>query len=150
MNTEGERLLYGLHRQGQDKVTYFLLAAAGASVAFALTQTKTAVLAYPHALVGLALVAWALSLLRGLQYIWQSDSILQGNMELLKIQSGRHKDLGANLENIEWGSDTLGKVLEKSSGRAQRFSRGQFGWLVTGAGFYVAWHVYEMYLRATS
>lgn len=148
MNTDAERFLFGIHRQGQEKVTYFLLAAAGASVAFALTQTKTAVLSYPHGLVGVALAAWAMSLLSGLKHVWQSDTVLLGNIELLRIQSGRHKDIGSNPVDVEWGSNTLREVLETASERGQRHSRAQFRWLVIGAGFYIAWHVYEMYLRS--
>lgn len=147
MNTESERLIYGLHRQGQDKVTYFLLAAAGASIAFGLSQTRADTLAWPHVLLGLALIAWAWSILQGLRHIWQTDSILQGNMELIRIQTGRHPDLGANPQNIAWGSGTLGEVLEKSSARSQRYARQQFAGLAVGAGFYICWHVLEMYLR---
>jgi hypothetical protein len=53
--------IYKATREGQDKYTYFLLAAAGAAVAFAVTQSQTATLTWSKVPLALAVLSWAFS-----------------------------------------------------------------------------------------
>ena len=65
MGNSSELEIYRQQRQGQDKYVYFLLAAAGASIAFALNQTKGLALAGSQWSLGVSVACWALSFLTG-------------------------------------------------------------------------------------
>ncbi|MGL5610577.1 MAG: hypothetical protein ACRDDN_21150, partial [Aeromonas veronii] len=66
MSGENEVELIKMYKAAQEKYIYFLMAAAGSGIGFAIVQTKVEKLAYHHALWGLSVVLWALSFLCGL------------------------------------------------------------------------------------
>lgn len=61
--------IYKATREGQDKYTYFLLAAAGAAIAFAVTQSQTATLTWSKIPLALAVLSWAFSFYAGCHQI---------------------------------------------------------------------------------
>lgn len=61
MTDSGITELYRAHRTAQDKYTYFILAAAGAAIAFALNQTHDATLSWFKLPLGAAVLCWGLS-----------------------------------------------------------------------------------------
>ena len=74
--------IYKAAREGQDKYTYFLLAAAGAAIAFSVTQSQNAFLTWSKLLLALAVLSWALSFYAGCRQIREVASVLQQNYEL--------------------------------------------------------------------
>ena len=60
---EIELEVYRQHRVSQDKYAYFLLAAAGAAIAFSLNQTHSAALSRSHWSLAGAGLCWGLSFL---------------------------------------------------------------------------------------
>lgn len=139
--------IFKLHRAGQDKYAYFLLAAAGAAIAFALSQTKDAALALPQIPLGVAVVAWGASFYAGCQHLHLVDSTLYTNAALIEVQRGTHPLAGNHPQAMQIGSQALSKIINEQSARSRRWALAQFRLLVTGAIFYVVWHVLEMYLR---
>lgn len=140
--------VFKLHRQGQDKMTYFLLAAAGAAIGFALSQTREAGLGQHHAPLGLALLCWGGSFYAGCNQLRLTDSILYSNAEMLKIKRGAHPEVGSHPELIQAASEGVRQAVDKKAGRAQRSGHWQFRLILAGAIFYIGWHILEMYLRA--
>jgi hypothetical protein len=57
--------VYRALRTGQDKYTYFLLAAAGAAIALAVNQTHDAALAWSQLPLLIGVLCWALSFVFG-------------------------------------------------------------------------------------
>ena len=68
-----QKEVYKALRDVQDKYVYFLLTATGAAVAFAVTQTQTAKLAWTQAPLGFALLFWGLSFFCGCRHIQHSE-----------------------------------------------------------------------------
>ena len=148
MALENEREIYRAHREAQTRYDYFLLAAAGAAIGFALTQTHDAPLTLSQIPLGAAVASWGLSFYCGCRRLAYVESNLYANMDLLKVESGRHPKAGQHQEMIAAASEGIQNAIEWNSNRARLWALGQFRLLVFGAISYVAWHVLEMYLRS--
>jgi hypothetical protein len=148
MPSEDRLEIYRQHREQQTKYVYFLLAASGASIAFAVTQTRELALNVSQLPLGIAVVLWALSFVFGCLHIQQAGEVLHYNGELLRIQAGQHPMAGQDPTQIFLGGEVVRKLIDKHSTTAARWGRAQFRFVVLGALFYIAWHAYEMWLRA--
>lgn len=144
MTSPAEIEVYKAHRQGQERTAYFLLAAAGASIAYALNQTKGLPLDWPQLPAGLAVLAWAASFFFGAEYVQGTSGLLSANQELLRIQDGRHPIVGAHPNAIQQGAEIAREAIGKINDRLGRKSAWQYRLLLIGAMFYVVWHVWQM------
>jgi hypothetical protein len=135
--------IYKAHREGQDKYTYFLLAAAGAAIAFAVTQSQTAMLTWPKLPLAFAVLFWAFSFYAGCRQIREVTNIMQQNYDLLRVQEGLHPQFSNHPEVVA----VIEEAVRESADKSGRWGARQFRLLVTGAVFYVVWHVTEMALR---
>lgn len=143
MSTDGELEVYKQHRQGQDKFTYFLLAAAGASIAFALNQTKGLGLSLSQIPLGLAVTFWAASFASGCARVDQVGTLLGFNQDLLRVRAGTHEIL-THAAEIPIAADIIVKRVVATNRRVARFARWQYRCLILGAVAYIGWHVSEM------
>jgi len=144
---ETELEVYRQSRQGQDKYTYFLLAAVGASIAFALTQTKNQALEASHWPLGLAVLSWAASFFMGCRRLHAFEAVLNLNQQLIKVQKGTHELLEHPAE-IPFAAEAMKKHLDAENDKVGSRGRWQFRFLLLGAVLYIGWHIWEMYLRA--
>lgn len=147
MSSDTARALYTAHRTAQDKYTYFLLAAAGAAIGFAVTRTGDVRLAWSQVPLALAIAAWGLSFFFGCRYIGYVQSTLYANNELLRVQEGRHPLAGAHPHAIAAASEGIRNAVESNNKKASFLGRLQFNMLIGGGVLCVTWHVVEMYLR---
>jgi hypothetical protein len=147
MAGSGEIEIYRQQRQGQDKYIYFLLAAVGASIAFALNQTNDLALASSQWPLGVAIACWAISFLTGCSRLVTIEETLNLNAGLLRVQKGTHELLN-HASEIPFAAKIMTDNLENVNRRANRRARWQYQFLVLGAAFYIGWHVHEMYLRS--
>jgi len=145
-NTELE--VYRTLRSAQDKYTYYQLTAAGAAIALAVNQTQGATISCSQIPLALGVLAWGLSFFFGCRHLSYVASTLYSNAELLKVESGHHPHVGTHPQFMKTASEGIRQAIESNSEHANRFGRWQFRLLITGAIFYVGWHVLEMYLRS--
>lgn len=145
MDPEQELVL--AHHASTDKYTYFLLAAVGACIAFALSQTKDSRLSWAHLPLGLAVFSWAMSFWCGCRRIDAFNQHLRLNALLLRVQAGRDDLVGKHPQAISIVSKDTLEMIDKVGARTARFVRGQVGFLIAGAALYIVWHVLEMYVR---
>ena len=148
MPSEQQIEVYKQHRASQEKYVYFLLAAVGAAIALAVTQTQGSRLSYSQIPLAFAVALWALSFFFGCKHLGYVESTLFANAELLKVQAGQHPRTGGNSEFIEVASEGIREAIDSNSKWAARFARWQFSSLVAGATAYLGWHVLEMWLRS--
>jgi hypothetical protein len=140
--TDATRLeVYRAHREAQNRYTYFVLAAAGAAIAFAITKTEGLPLAWRQGWVGAAVLCWGLSFFFGCRHLNYISSSLYANAELLTIQAGEHRLTGQRPEMIKAASQGIIAAIESNGEKANRFAKWQFRLLIAGSLFYVAWHV---------
>ena len=96
MPDSARQQLYKIGREGQEKYTYFLLAAAGAAIAFAVTQSQTATLTLSKIPLALAILSWAFSFYAGCRQTTEASNIIQQNYDLLRVQDGLHPEFPNN------------------------------------------------------
>ena len=147
MSDEMRLEVYRTRQSMQDRYVYFLLAAAGAAVGFAVTQTTTAVITSSKAPLALAVLCWGLSFFFGCESLKFASSVVFKNATLLEIRAGEHPLAGTNLQFIEFAASEMRKYADVDGSKGGRRVRWQFRLFVAGAAFYIAWHVLEMWLR---
>lgn len=140
------REIYRQHRTAQDKYTYFLLAAAGAAIALAVNQTKGTSLSWSQLPLAIAVLCWGLSFFFGCRHLGYVSFTLFANADLLRVENGQHPLSGNNPQLMATASEGIRQAIESNSERANRLGHMQFRFLITGAVFYIAWHVIEMWL----
>ena len=131
----------------QDKYTYFLLAAAGTAIGFAVNQTHDAVMSRSQIPLAGAVLCWGLSFYFGCRHLAYVNSSLYSNAELLKIEAGHHPEIGTHVQLMAAASQGIRSALESNANRANRLGHMQFRFLIAGAVLYIGWHVLEMWLR---
>lgn len=147
MASEQQMEVYRQMRTSQDKYSYFLLAAVGAAIGFALNQTNGKSLSLSQVPLGLGVFLWSLSFYFGCKHLAYVSSTLFGNSELLLVQSGQHPKAGKNPQLVQAASEGIRDAIESNSDMASCFARWQFRSFVLGGMSYIAWHVWEMWLR---
>ena len=145
MSNDGRLELHKAHRDGQQKYTYFLLAAAGAAIGFSLTQTQTAIVTASKLPLALAVSCWGISFYLGCRQLWTASNLLQQNYQLMRIQAGLHPQFPNNPAVVA----EIEKLVEEAAVKSGAAGMWQFRFLIFGALFYIAWHVLEMWLRTT-
>jgi hypothetical protein len=128
-------VLYEQQARGQEKYIYFLLAMAGAAIAFAIQRTGDSQLAWSQTPLALAVAFWAMSFWFGIQRLDYMDVFRSANMEHLK-----HRQVNQRREQME-------HTMLDANERVIWYGRAQLNSIVAGALCFVAWHVIEMGLR---
>lgn len=139
--------VYRQHVVALQKYTYFLLAAVGACVGFALTQTNEAELSVMQIPLALALTGWGLSFWWGCAHLKLVQATLYTNAGLIRLQSGKDPVAGRNAALMMQGDSVIREIGEDQSQRAVRASSRQFWWFIFGVIAYIVWHVLAMWSR---
>lgn len=139
--------LWRTHGTMKEKQTYFLMAAAGACIGFALTQSKDMALSTMMAPLGAALFLWAVSFLLGCRHIEQVLAITYSNLGLIRIQEGRDPRSGRDPELMALGVEVMRDIIDGQQTKSVRASKWQPRCLILGTGCYVAWQVLLMHSR---
>jgi hypothetical protein len=137
--------LFKAHRDGQDKIAYFLLTASGAGIGFAVTQTKDAWIGYSQIPLGLAIICWGLSFFFGCRYLRKVNNLLGSNYRFVTIKDKREIAAADS-----YAMQSIQTEMYKQNPKVAFASKAQFNLIIAGALFFLAWHVLEMYLRASS
>ena len=134
-------------REAQNRYTYFMLGAAGAALAFAVTQTQGETMKWSLSPLGVAVLCWGLSFFCGARQLAYVGSTLYANLALLQVEAGLHPVAGEHPQMIQAASAGIRSAIDENSERAGKYGVWQFRLLAFGALLYVVWHVLEMWLR---
>ena|SRR3990167_3026289 len=137
--------LYKAHNQGQEKYTYFLLAAAGAAIGFAVQKTEGLTLSWWLSPVALATALWAASFYSGCKNLDWVQVATMANYALLQLIDGSHPKQPPHPQLVGAAMDGVRAALETNVNKAQLYAKWQFRFLVAGALCFIAWRVLEMY-----
>ncbi len=150
MADESKSEIWRQHRVGQDKYTYFLLAAASAGIAFSVQKTDELALSWNLAPVGLAVLAWGLSFYCGCKNILWVQTALYANFSLLQLMDGTHPEQPEHPSIAAAAMAGVRSAVDKNIKRAKFHDRWQFRLLILGAVLFLAWHVCGLYVRAAA
>jgi hypothetical protein len=151
MSEEGNETLREVYRAinfASQKYIYFLLAAFGAGILFALNQTNEAKLTFSQWPLAVGICFWAISFLLGCFHLERSNSVMRSNLQLVIVDMDIHPLSGVDENKKAFGRNFLKDEMDKGADKASQFAKWQFRALIAGAIFYIGWHVWEMYLRS--
>ena len=132
------------HEKGQEKYTYFLLAAAGAAIGFAVQKTEGLLLSWWLLPVAFATICWGISFYFGCKNItWVQTSIV-ANYNLLRLKNGSHTEQPSTQEEFEEAVMSVQSALSENINKAQTCYLWQFRLLVAGAILFICWRILEM------
>lgn len=137
--------LHKAHSDSQDKHTYFLLAAAGAAIGFAVQKTEGQPLTWWLLPVAAATLLWGVSFFLGCRYIDRVQAAMSANYHLLQLQAGVHREQPRDPTVQAAALTGTSKALQQNVDAAATYGRWQFLTLVAGAVLFIAWRVIEMW-----
>lgn len=147
MATSEQMELHKALRESQSKYTYFLLASVGATIGFAITQTKTSTLSVWQIPLGIAVLFWVLSFYYGCRYITYTNLAFYADAEKLRIQSGHHPEVGRDKFIVLAAASGVQKAFEINSNKASNLMLRQFRTFIIGSIAFVFWHIAGMLSR---
>ena len=128
----------------QNKITYFLLAAAGSAIALAVNRTEQRTMEFTMLPLGVAVLLWGLSFFCGFRQLVNEAHSMYANIEMMRIARS-----GLTKEQIVELLEEFKQVDTQKRKRADIFGKFQFQFLILGALMYIVWHILEMYVRST-
>lgn len=131
----------------RQKYIYFILTATGACIGFAVTQSRDAHLTCITLLLGLAMLAWAMSFFCGCRSLFWKPAALMSNIEVVKATAGSSQFTGNNPELQKIAYKAFHENYERAIKKFSLYMRLQFGLFIAGSIFFLAWHVLEIWFR---
>jgi hypothetical protein len=132
------------HRRGQDKYTYFLLAAAASGIAFAVNKTEGLSPSWWLTPVAAAAFCWGLSFFAGCRAICWVQASVGANYNLVCLEFGLHPEQPADPQDLATAKSGVRAALANNMSKADTFSTWQFRLLIAGALLFIAWRILEM------
>jgi hypothetical protein len=118
------------HIASQEKYSYFLLAAAGAAIAFALQKTEHLSLSWWISPIAIALLCWISSFFFGCKNIVWHQAILRTEIYIARVIETPESELSHNQkrQSISNHANEMDKKLKKYA-----YAKWQFLLLIAGA-----------------
>ena len=132
------------HENGQEKYTYFLLAAAGAAIGFAVQRTEGLLLSWWLLPVAFSIIFWGSSFYFGCENINWVQTSKVANYNLLHLKIGSHSEQPSNQEGLDYAVSEVKSALSQNMEKAQSYYKWQFHSLILGAIFFIGWRIVEM------
>lgn len=146
LNQDTELALVQELKAGKVKFCYFIMAASGSAIGFAITQTKTTAFETHHYIWLAAVIFWALSFFCGIRYISKINSVIFSNVTYLqnkrKIYGG---SASQEFELQQLNESKFHEAVSEDNNSLVLYGHAQVYLLLSGALVYVIWHVYRMW-----
>lgn len=140
--------LVKVHKSMKEKSIYFLMAASGACIGFALTQAKDLKVESMHYWLAGALMCWALSFMFGFGAIRCVLAVTWHNSSLLQVRSGKHQLVRENPGSRSELAKIILQLIESKNTHLLLSEYFQVCLLIIGVAAYVVWQVLLMIQRS--
>jgi hypothetical protein len=134
-----------VHADGHSKYVYFLLAATGAGLGYALQKLDAAAVDWTVWFGLGAIGRWLLSFLLGCKHITRIQSAINTNFQLLQLSEGSHPEQPSSQEALAIAWAAGNEALTSQNKRAKLFFDWQFRLLGFGAALFTAWRVLVLF-----
>jgi hypothetical protein len=135
------------HRTGQEKYTYFVLAAAASAIAFAVQKTDSLEVSWSMLPLGLAVLAWGMSFYFGCKNLNWVQAATFANYNLLCLKQGVHPQQPGHPQALQAALEGVTSALEANAERASFYGAWQFRLLIVGAALFLCWHTTRLVVR---
>lgn len=149
MSLEREDALINSYKESREKVIYFVLAASGSAIGFAMTQSKTEAFAIHHYIWIVAISLWAVSFFCGIQALEYLKQLTLNNAMVLRSERKPFEDVGIASGPLP-PKVALSIVYDQTNKKYNIYSRLQLYCLLSGAVIYIIWHIVKMLLIVTT
>jgi hypothetical protein len=137
--------LHRIYSDGHSKYVYFLLAATGAALAYALQKLDNSTLNWQVWFGLSSIVSWLLSFFCGCKHITAIQSAILLNTDLLQLQQGNHPMQPQSAQEMQIAWEVTNRALDKKNNRAQMLFRIQFWLLAGGVLLFSMWRVLVLF-----
>ncbi len=148
--SEAQKIVLAQYTEGEQKFSYFLLGATGASLAFVVQKLDDGRFDLPGMVLFGAAALLLMSLLCGMRSLEKMNSARHSNVQLLQIQEGNHPHKPVNAMDKAIGLQVMSDGIDEASTSAGRLRRIQFFTLVLGVGFVVLWRAITMLINSAT
>ncbi|HHF3072500.1 TPA: hypothetical protein ACPJ1I_004616 [Vibrio diabolicus] len=149
MKLEREDSLINAYRESREKIIYFVLAASGSAIGFAMTQTKMEAFQSHHYIWLAAIFLWATSFLCGIKALDYQKQLTLNNAMSLRSERVPPSELKLPQGPLP-PKQALSIVYEQANKRFNLYERAQLYTLLLGALVYISWHVVRMLLNIST
>ncbi|MCR6686073.1 hypothetical protein [Pseudoxanthomonas sp.] len=130
-----------VHADGHSKYVYFLLAATGAALGYALGKLDSTPVDCTVWLGLAAIASWLLSFWLGCKHVTSIQSAIWLNAEVLQLEEGTHPNQPSSMEATAIAKAAAASALEARNNRAAALFNWQFKTLALGVLLFTAWRV---------
>lgn len=128
------------------KYVYFLLAAVGASIGFAITQSKGIKFNLWALPLAVAIGLWALSFIFGCRYLHNNSNAFARRASLVELETSG-TSIFNNLNHRMNLIENLSELVQSIEASTTRLYRYQFWSFVLGALSFIVWHAIMIWLQ---
>jgi hypothetical protein len=129
------------HAEGHSKYVYFLLAATGAALGYALQKLDGATYDSQVWFGLVAIACWLVSFFCGCKHVTTIQSVIMSNFQMLQLQHGSHPMQPQSQAEMKIAWEVTTSALESKNNTAQLFFRLQFWLLAVGVLLFATWRV---------
>jgi hypothetical protein len=139
--------VYRQINQGQEKLTYYIIALCVTAIGFSIIQSNGLSFTYYLIPLGIAVLSWSISVLCGIRSLQNRLSLQFTNYELLRVEEGSHEVLDGNIQLIKPASIILNDTITSFKKKASIFTTIQHLLFYFGLASYLCWHILSIYLN---
>lgn len=132
------------HQASQEKYTYFMLAAAGACIAYATDKATGVPITYCLFLLALSILCWSASFYCGCKCANTVQALIRANSNLLSLYAGNHESQPKEPELLEAAIRGVRSAIDKNMIRSKSYNDWQFRFFVTGGVLFIGWRITEI------
>lgn len=137
--------LHKAHTAAHEKYTYWLLAAAGAGIGFAVQKTDGVALSWWALPIAAATFLWAGSFFCGCKNVEWVNTATSANYGLLQLRSGVHPKQPDHPQLVHAAESRVQAAIDRNISKAQRYAILQFRLFLAGSLCFIAWRALEMW-----
>lgn len=143
--------LVKISNAAQDKITYFLMAAAASGIGFAISQTKTEALVLHHLIWLFAVLVWSVSFWAGIRLTMNGNSVKFKNVGYVRSLNELENFEETEAKELESLTHTkFNESFEMHQTRMGFWGTLQMYTLLLGALVYISWHLVRMCLQTST
>jgi hypothetical protein len=132
------------HQASQEKYTYFMLAVAGACIAYATEKAIGVPLTIYLSLLALSVLCWSASFYCGCKCANMVQALIRANANFLSLHAGNHESQPENPELLTAAIRGVRSAIDTNMNRANLFNDWQFRFFVIGGVSFVGWRITEI------
>lgn len=132
------------HQASQEKYTYFMIAAAGACIAYAVEKAIGVPLTLYLSFLTLSVLCWSASFYCGCKCANTVQALIRANANLLSLNAGIHESQPKEPELLEAAIRGIQRAIDTNMVHSKSYNDWQFRLFVAGGVMFVGWRITEI------